>query len=375
MANNKNNAKLPDIQTLFQAGIDPKTGLPLKMGNTGEMLKGNIKKVLRIIDEQDAVSSFTWYNLPNGLDSELMERILYYKGQGAFFYMKDYDKFFFLPYALDGTIDIYGRYTGITPLPFTGNSDNGQEGKKVKAWIDGLKFKPLYEFPDVESADEFLKLQDEGCILLADYTKQISQNVISRQMLNDPLIDVEADLIPFMRTALLSSTGVAGMRVTSQDEYSNVLAASHSIDHAALTGEKYIPVIGGIEFQELAGGQVARADEFLISMQALDNFRLNTHGISNGGIFQKKAQVLQSEQNMADSGAGSVLQSRLYQRQRFCDLVNALWGLGISCEPSEFAINADMNADGIVDNEQDQSGTLEGEQDQSLTASNGGENV
>ena len=54
------------------------------------------------------------------MDGQLLERILYYRGQGAFFYMESLEKFFFLPFALDGEIDVYGRYTGITPLPFNG---------------------------------------------------------------------------------------------------------------------------------------------------------------------------------------------------------------------------------------------------------------
>lgn len=373
MASNRG-PMLPNLEPFYMAGINPKTGLPIKIDSAlGEELKNNIKKNLRIIDEQDAVTSFIWYNLPSGLDSELIERILYYKGEGAFFYLESANKFFFLPYALDGTIDVYGRYTGITPLPFTGSTDNG-DSKKPKAWIDGLKFKPVYDFPNVESFEEMKDLLTNSCVLLHDYTKQISQNTISRQLLNDPIIDLESDLIPFMRTALLSSTGVAGMRVSSQDEASNVIAASRSIDHAAKTGDKYVPIVGGIEFQELTGGPVAKADEFLIAMQSIDNFRLTTHGISNGGLFQKKAQELQRENELNGTGTSSVLQSRLYQRQRFCDIVNSVWGLGISCEPSEFAINADMNGDGILDNEQDQSGMNEGEQDP-MTVSEGEENV
>ena len=46
-----NNAKMTDIQTLIQAGIDPKTGLPIKMGSSPANIKYEIKKNLRIKDE------------------------------------------------------------------------------------------------------------------------------------------------------------------------------------------------------------------------------------------------------------------------------------------------------------------------------------
>ena len=50
---------LPDIATLWQAGIDPKTGLPLKFTSGNKcVLKEDIKKFLRLIDEQDAVNRY-----------------------------------------------------------------------------------------------------------------------------------------------------------------------------------------------------------------------------------------------------------------------------------------------------------------------------
>lgn len=341
-----NNAMLPNIQPLIQAGIDPKTGLPLKAagypGNEG--FKANNKKLLRIIDEQDAINRFTWYNLPNGLSSHLIERILYYRGQGMFFYMEDVDQFFFLPYALDGTIDVYGRFKEVTPLPFNGTSNNGED-KKQKPWITGLKRKCVYDIVLNE-----LKISDllESCVLLHDYTPQESQTIISRQILNDPLLDVMADCIPFLHTALLNSTGVQGMRVAGEDEQANVEAASRSINRAALTGRKYIPVIGTVDFQELTSGPVAKSEEFLLTMQSLDNYRLSTYGLENGGLFQKKSHVLQAEQNMNAGKCSLVMQDGLTRRQNFADVVNSIWGLGIWPEISESAIGIDRDMDGEI---------------------------
>ena len=138
-----NNAKLPDINTLIQAGINPKTGLPIKFSDEDKcMLKSEIKKNLRIKDEQVALNRYKWYNLPSGLDGQLLERILYYKGQAAFFYIDTNETFYFLPYALNGTIDVYGRFMGITPIAFgNGTTDN----EKEKPWIEGLVRKPVYD--------------------------------------------------------------------------------------------------------------------------------------------------------------------------------------------------------------------------------------
>ena len=156
---------LPNIAEITSMGINPKTGLPYKFSGDNCTLKDDIKRVLRIIDEQDAVERFHWVNLPDGIDGELIERVLYYRGQGAFFFMETDGKFYFLPYALDGSIDVYGRYTGITPLPFNGSASD----EKEKPWIVGLKRKPVYglKLPDDLELDDFT----DSCVLYIDMEK------------------------------------------------------------------------------------------------------------------------------------------------------------------------------------------------------------
>lgn len=326
----KNNATLPDIKTLLQAGIDPKTGLPLKFGGgvDGSFKPAN-KRLLEIIDRQDAIGRYEWFNLPEGLSGDLIERILYYRGQGMFFYMKETDGFYFLPYALDGTIDVYGRYTDVTPLPFNGSTTE-IDGKGPKPWINGLRRKCVYDI--VLDEDMNLDYLYESCVLLHDYTIGISQTITPRAQLQEPLLDVMSDIIPFMRTALLNSTGIQAMRVQGEDEQSNVEAASRSINRAALEGKKFIPVIGGMDFQDLTGGEVAKSEEFFLALQSLDNYRLSQYGINNGGLFQKKEHMLQAEQIVNQREDSYAMKDGLRNRQEFCDIINSIWGFGTSCE-------------------------------------------
>lgn len=349
-----------DVNSIISAGIDPKTHLPKRMVDEaiGRISKADIKKQLRILDEQDAINSGTWYNLPNGLTSRLMERVLYYKGQGMFF--KFADKFYFLPYALNGTIDVYGRFTDVAPLPFNGKASS--DGKD-KEWITGLTRKCIYEaqipedYVDEKSGeiltDKILDIQENGCVLIKDYTEQISQTNISRQILQDPVLDIMAEMFPFMRTALLNATGIEGMRVGDQSEYSNVEAASRSINNAALTGKKYIPVIGSLDFQTLTTGNVAKAEEFLVAMQSLDNYRLSLHGLDNGGLFQKKSHMLEAEQKMNTGTTGLVLRDKVQNRQDACTIINSIWGLDMWYEPSEVVTAMDQNGDGVAGSNED----------------------
>ena len=341
-----NNARLPDINTLIQAGIDPKTGLPIRIDEEKCTLKSDIRRVLRVLDEQNAINRYTWFNLPNGLDGQLIERILYYKGQGMFFYMETDNTFYFLPYALDGSIDVYGRFKAVTPLPFNGTAQD-----KKDAWITGLTKIPVYEVKEVD-LDTFL----DGCVLLSDYSKQISQTNIARQILQEPILDAMAESFPLARTSLIANSGIKGMRVNDEDQQATVKAASKSITRAALNGDIWIPVVGNIEFQELTDGSALKSEEFLLYMQALDNFRLSLYGLDNGGLFQKKSHMLEAEQEMNAGNVGLVYQDGLALRQKFCNLVNSIWGLGIWVEPSETVLNLDYDQDGDIDDDKDQSG-------------------
>ena len=260
-------AKLPDLETLWQAGINPKTGLPVKLGGHKCTIKEDIKKYLRLIDEQDAVNRYVWYNLPANITSQELERMLYYKGQLCFFYDKDLEEFYFTPYALDGTIDFYGRYNTIHPVPMTSGSDD--KGNKAQAqYLAEKKLKCIYGLNLDGKAD-----LTNSTVLLHDYTKQLAQTIQPRVVVNDPLLDVMAECIPFMRTAMIGSTGIKGVRVQDADQQQNVIDGSRSLEYSAMTGNPWVPIIGNIEFQELTNGDTGKIEEYMLAMQSLDNLR------------------------------------------------------------------------------------------------------
>lgn len=357
----KNNAVLPNLEPFIAAGINPKTKLPFKYEEAYESKKADIKKQLRILDEQNAINRYTWYNLPCNLSSLELERLLYYKGQLCFFYMPQLNEFYFMPYALDGTIDFYGRYNTVHPVPIAdGGTKTEKENIEVQRnLLSTMKLDVLYDIPE----EDIDFLSGKYCVLLHDYSKQLSQTTVPRQILQEPLLDIMSDCIPFMRTALLNSTGVQGMRVQNENDYSNVLDANKALDKAALKGNKFIPVVGSVDFQELTGGNTLKSEEFMLALQSLDNYRLSLYGLDNGGLFQKKSHMLEAEQEMNMGNCGMVLEDGLKIRQRMCDIINALTGLGVSCEISEPTINADLNGDGLIMDETDQSGAMQGDQD------------
>ena len=346
---------LPDIQTLVTAGINPKTGAPMRLGNNF-VTKDSIKKFLRLIDEQDAVNRYVWYNLPCNITGQELERMLYYKGQLCFFYDKNLEQFYFMPYALDGTIDFYGRFNTIHPVPMTSGTED--KGSKAQAqYLSNLKLQCVYGLNTFE--DLTIEEAAKTTVLLHDYSKQLSQTIIPRKDVNDSILDVMAECIPMMRTSLIASSGVKGMRVNDADQEQNVNDANAKLLRGSLTGEPYIPVVGTVEFQELTDGNVAKSEEYFLAMQSLDNLRLSGYGIDNGGLFEKKAHELQTEADLNGGPVGLVLQDGLTIRQNFCAIVNSIWRLRLWCEPAQNIMGMDTDGDGAY-YDRDSSGEMSG---------------
>ena len=352
MATKNSGPYMPNLEALLAAGIDPKTGLPVKVtSGTKCTLKNDIKKIVRIIDEQDAVNRYKWYNLPCNLSSQEVERLLYYKGQLCFFYFKDLDEFYFMPYTLDGTIDFYGRFNTIHPIPITGGDEDKDKVKRKTAQeelLSQIKLKCIYA--PITFADELnYDVMTSSAVLLHDYTKQQSQTIIPRQQVNDPLIETIASMIPYARTAAMLSTGVKGVRVNDSAEAEDVMVGSNTIDVAAQTGNPWVPLLGKLDYQELNGGVAYKPTDFMQLMQSLDNVRLSTYGIDNGGLFEKKSQILESENSINASNTAVALTDGLAIRQNFCNIVNSIWHLGIWCDVTETAAMRDDNGDGRID--------------------------
>lgn len=349
-----NNARLLDIKTLIAAGINPVTGLPIKAGaGTPECLDQDLLKMLRLIDEQDAINRGRWINLPAGISSQELERLLYYRGNLCFFYYEPLEQFYFMPYALEGTIDFYKRYNHVHPIPFSyGDEKDNPLAKKLHKdqmnVLSQLKLKCIYDV--ITDETEITKeLLTQSCVLLYDYSKQWSETLIPRQQIQEPLLKVMSEIIPFMRTGLMKRTGITGIRVPDADSQAQVDAANAAIEASAKRGEPYMPVVGSIDFQEFGNTTGSNTvQEYTLAYQALDNMRLACYGIDNGGIFQKKAHELEAEAAINNTPVGLVLQDAVSQRQRFCNIVNSIWGLNIWYEPSEDLTQADVNGDGVT---------------------------
>lgn len=327
----------------------PKKGNPLESGKTE-----GFRQQLRILDEQQAINRYKWSNLPKGLTQQIIERVLYYKGQGCLFYMEENETFYFLPYTLytDGTdgatgIDCYGRYNAVSPMMAFGGSLSDE---KPKEFLPGLHKKVIKEFPSEVSLDDFLN----GCVILKDYTPQYSEHITPRQVVNEPIVSQMSEIFPIVRTNMYANSGVRAMRVNSEDEKANVDLANATIAQAVIEGRQLIPVVANLELQDLSPSSGSKAQELLMGLQALDNYRLSLYGLKNGGIFEKAgAYVNNTQAGNIQQNCGLQYQDGLAQRQEFCNIVNAVWGTAIWCDSSEVAQNMDIDFDGDIGDDEE----------------------
>ena len=185
----------------------------------------------------------------------------------------------------------------------------------------------------------------------------------------DPLLDMMAEAIPLARTNLIANAGTKGMRVSNPDEYSNVEAANKSIEKAALTGKRFIPIVGTTDFQEFSEGGKASGEEFFLYMQTLDNLRLQSYGLKNNGLFEKNQYINNTMAGNIQANVGQIYEDALKCRQDSVDLINAIWGPIVAVNASETVTNSDTNMDGET---LDDNNGSEGSPDESGTSEQGG---
>lgn len=343
---------LDNMEVIRATGIAPGVGF-VKGKAPGCMLEEHIRRELRIKDLQQYLKRFKWNGWKDIVANDA-ERMLYYRSQLILFYMDNVNddgsgRYFLLPYALDGEIDPYGRFIDVTPVPFA-NGKVGEDGKE-KPWIQGLRRRVIYDL------DQFERLTDKEdktkyCVILRDFSCQLSQNNLPRSVLQESLIGYQAEILPIMRTSLINSAGVSGVRVTTQDEQSNVKAANASKIAAAKSGEGWIPVIGQIDFQDLNTSSSNSPTDLLQAYQAVDNCRAGFMGAGSGEVFQKNAHELQAEHDGNNKSVEPILEDSLDNRKTFCELANAYFGLNLTVDVGECCIEEEQPEEVEVEEEQ-----------------------
>ena len=336
----------------------------------------NLGKSFGKIDYQQYLTRFKWNNLPEGLDSELFERIMYFSGSAMFFYMKELDRFYFLPYGMSGEkedtgIDFYGRFNKIKPYSFNGSTDgSGEEkanGKKLSAADILLSTQirnNIKDIPMVASEEEAREIYENGAVICFDQTPGLSYRCDSRNREAQAYVKYLVQVLIQTKSALINASGF-NLFAADGEQDNDIM--QEQIDQINKDREKgklaavMSKLLGKIE--NLQSNAPAAMQDFWASLQSVDNLRLKSMGIRNDGVQQKSQYQNIQEQSMDINDSLQVYWNSFMERIKFSAIVNSIWGLDIYPEPlllpqmgAEDQEASDQEQEG-GDNKQAQEGT------------------
>ena len=322
-------------------------GMPAKKGYmfSEDPMFEKMGTALRNIDYQQYLTRFKWHNLPEGMDSELFERILYFSGFAMFFYIKELNRFYFLPCGMSGEktqtgIDFYGRWNRVKPYSFNGSTDGSGEqesGKRIsKADIflstqirDNIK-----DIPMVKDEKEAKRIFEEGAVVCWDQSPGLAYYAESRNRSCKPFIEYMLKILIQTKSALINSSGF-NLFSTDSESASDIMQLQIDAINKDREKGKLAAVVNNLlgEIQNIQSNAPASMADFWSSLQAADNLRLKSLGIQNDGVVQKSQYQNIASQAMDINDSLQVYMNSLLERIKFAAIVNSIWGLDIYPEP------------------------------------------
>lgn len=333
-----------DTNALLEAGL-PQNKKMLKYGNaidqngnavTPNLLNKNLSydSLFNIMREQNKIETierYMWVNVPFGLTADIIERLLFYRGKGVFYFNDKVGKFQFLPFALNGVIDEYGRYTKCNTLPFTGVDTDEKKKKKSQSLVyEDLEL--VYDLPYDEETFKKINQQKTFGIVLNDSSLSISQQPIIRYNYVKPVLHMMATLMQIINTAMFGNADHNLLQIENEGELDSVKSQIEAINQDILRGNRFTPIVGKLPITPLKTTNSADLEGLFNTFNSLNNFLKSITGVANAGVFDKKAHLLQDEQKLNGSNADDVYYNGLRLRQEFCLMVQAYYQYPIWCE-------------------------------------------
>lgn len=333
-----------DTNALLEAGL-PQSKKMIKYGNaidqngnvvTPNLLNKNLSydSLFNIMREQNKIETierYMWVNVPFGLTADIIERLLFYRGKGVFYFNDKVGKFQFLPFALNGVIDEYGRYTKCNTLPFTGVDTDEKKKKKSQSLVyEDLEL--VYDLPYDEETFKKINQQKTFGIVLNDSSLSISQQPIIRYNYVKPVLHMMATLMQIINTAMFGNADHNLLQIENEGELDSVKNQINAINQDILSGNRFTPIVGKMPITPLKTTNSADLEGLFNTFNSLNNFLKSITGVANAGVFDKKAHLLQDEQKLNGSNADDIYYNGLRLRQEFCLMVQAYYQYPIWCE-------------------------------------------
>lgn len=292
---------------------------------------------------------FVWEGLPKGLNGNLIETMLYYKGQLAFF--KSGSKYYILPFVYTGTMNHYGLPEKILPIPFNGKIE---DEKNPKGFIADPKIAVVY--PDEEVYDEY-----EVAVVLRERSSLMIGFALPSIVLTDQLRKKLSEHLILVRNNIILSQPMKYVSVETQDKANSVATQFDSLINDVLQGNVIQTIVGHTKLNDvMSEAPKIDAQKLWQSYSSLDALRLEGLGILNTGTFEKHERILQGEIAGKQSESKLVLQDHLAHRETFCKMLKQYFNLDVTVKLNKAVLEDDTDYDdgrvgsttgGIIDEE------------------------
>ena len=304
-----------------------------------------INRVLNHKHLIETVERFEWKGLPPELNTDLIERVLYYRFKGALF--NHNERFIFLPFTLMGkgldTIDSYGRYTNIVPVLFTGQwrtSGDGKKGKDIE-FMSNTSYPVMYDMPQEQSSEEPMENEEVVEVPTGDYTKaviltdstlEVSQEYTPMEYSIRPFNEQLTDILVLVNMDLISSAKAFYIVAKDEAQKEAIEAEFAGLDRRILNGKRVTVVTSPTKLEEIIGTSAKDSARYFQSYQSIDNLRKGIIGSENGGTFMKQEHVTEGETEVNGESGDAVMNNALRMRQEFVLIANKTFGLNMSVE-------------------------------------------
>ena len=274
--------------------------------------KINYQNLVFNMDFEQCTGRYRWENLPDGIESYLIESMLYYRGSLMGFF--NGGKLKILPYANQGSINEYGLPERVKPLTF-----NGTSADEAKPYGKGEEYK----------VSSNVEIVSSGAVLLYDRIPVSRSGLVApRFIINTAVIELEAEIISRIKNNIKNSDKKV---VFYADDENQKQAFQEAIKEAYEADSPFVVVVKGSkkwgsENTDYMHGDVGlKAQELFESWQSINNIRVMSEGIINGGAFEKKERVVNAEVQDESTQTSLILDSGLALRRLWLEQMKLTW--------------------------------------------------
>lgn len=231
---------------------------------------GDYEPFIRDIDLQQYTSRYKWEGLPEYLPDNIIERLLYYKGNICLFF--NGGTFYALPYAFSGKLNTYSYPTAVKPIALNGKSFGSKE---LNTYANGQLNK------------------NAECVILTDrIPTSFNDLCIPRASIQDDIIKLMSDTLVKGNINLVNSLKKGIVAVESEDQVKTI---KQDIDKSNEENDPYIVTTKGnmTKSMEVWNNNIPTDMESYIQfLSAVNNLRCYGLGIKNQGIYEKTERML-----------------------------------------------------------------------------------